>query len=443
MIEIPGKYTTAKVMIDEIEPESMKQIHSFINNESFTNQIAIMPDVHAGKGSVIGFTMPMNERIIPNVVGVDENCGMLSVRFDLRSLKGLQLDTLDDRVRATIPMGQTVRKHAVHDLREGAFWTIVNEDVIRFVHKFNEKYGTKFETPWLDYSWFLALCRRVGIDFTYAVNSIGTLGGGNHFIEIGIDEEGYIWITIHSGSRNLGYKACDYWQNIAIERRHERLGLRKDKATEIERIKQTYPKREWNRHIKKLNVDLKRMLASDGLEYLEGEDMFGYLIDSIFTYHYARLSRRIMATVVSELIGAPEPIDSISTVHNYVDYKDFIIRKGAIGSYENEKMVIPFNMEDGLLICEGKSNAEWNFSAPHGAGRLFSRGDAKRKLDGKAAEASMKEKGIYSSVVPVDECRSAYKPAAVIEAAIEPTATIIHKVRPLMNFKADEEKKRR
>jgi RNA-splicing ligase RtcB len=324
---------------------------------------------------------------------------------------------------------------------DAAFWEEVQKEAVLFAEKFNDRYNTKFRVPVFNHDWYNQMCHRVGVDTNYATCSIGTLGSGNHFIEIGVAEDGYIWVIVHSGSRNLGLKACNYWQGVAVEKRHQRLGLRVDKEAEIARIKATYPKREWNHHIKGINARNKRILASDHLEYLEGEDMFGYLLDSVFLYHYAHLSRQIMSRIIRELLGVDDYRESVNTVHNYVNYRDFIIRKGAVASYKHVGMIIPFNMEDGTLICEGKSNPEWNYSAPHGAGRLFSRGDAKRKLKLDKAKADMKAKGIYSSVIPLDEVRSAYKPAEVIEQAIGPTATIVHRIRPLMNFKAGEEEK--
>jgi RNA-splicing ligase RtcB len=441
MIEVTGKYTTAKIMIDDIEPEAMAQIHAFINNESFTEPVSVMPDVHYGRGAVIGFTMPMGERIIPNIVGVDQDCGMFAVKLDKNALDGVHKDVFDSRLRASIPMSTNVRPKAAVDMYDKAFWEEVQKEAVLFAEKFNDRYNTKFRVPVFNHDWYNQMCHRVGVDTNYATCSIGTLGSGNHFIEIGVAEDGYIWVIVHSGSRNLGLKACYYWQGVAVEKRHQRLGLRVDKEAEIARIKATYPKREWNHHIKGINARNKRILASDHLEYLEGEDMFGYLLDSVFLYHYAHLSREIMSRIIRELLGVDDYRESVNTVHNYVNYRDFIIRKGAVASYKHVGMIIPFNMEDGTLICEGKSNPEWNYSAPHGAGRLFSRGDAKRKLKLDKAKADMKAKGIYSSVIPLDEVRSAYKPAEVIEQAIGPTATIVHRIRPLMNFKAGEEEK--
>lgn len=439
MIELPGKYTTARVMIDDVEAETQHQIHNFINNETFTNPVAIMPDCHAGKGAVIGFTMELTDRVIPNVVGVDIACGMHTMRLAPGSLNGINLTVLDDRIREIIPMGKEVRSREAISMMDGFDWQTLQRLAVKFADKFNNRYGTNFRPPEFGWAWFLELCRKVNISSDYAAKSIGSLGGGNHFIEIGIDEKEYIWVTVHSGSRNLGLKIANYWQKVAVERRHERLGLRVNKEAEIKRIKETYPKYEWNQHIKKINQRNKQALASDGLEYLEGEDMFGYLIDSVFAYQYAQTSRTVMSRLIYLLLSEPNVIETVNTVHNYIDPHDFIVRKGAIASYKNHRMIVPFNMEDGILICEGRSNPEWNFSAPHGAGRVYSRAEAKRKLNLNAARASMKSKGIFTSNIPLDEVKDAYKPAKVIEDAIEPTAEIIHRIRPIMNLKAGDE----
>lgn len=438
MLIFTGKYASACVMIDDVEKETIEQIFKFVNDDSFSNPIVVMPDTHAGKGAVIGFTMPFNQRVIPNVVGVDIACGMYSVKLHKDALNGIHLNVLDERIRAAIPMAQEVRRQPGLRMNSQFDWALLQKEVSLFASGFRERTGLIFKIPTTDEAWFGQLCRRVGIDMDYAVRSIGTLGSGNHFIEVGRDEEDFVWVTVHSGSRNLGLKIANHWQKVAVARRMERLGLVFDKETEIHKIKATYPKENWNDHIRALHGRHNKNLSSNGLEYLEGEDMYSYLIDSVFAYQYARHSRKLMSNIVLSLLGNPEVRESINTVHNYIDHHDFIIRKGAIASYKDHLMVVPFNMEDGLLICEGKSNPEWNFSAPHGAGRLFSRTKAKAELNVDAARSSMKEKGIYTSVLPPDELRGAYKPAEVIEQAIEPTASIVHRVRPILNLKAGE-----
>ncbi len=203
-------------------------------------------------------------------------------------------------------------------------------------------------------------------------------------------------------------------------------------------IKDKYPKEKWQENLERINKSIP--IVPKGLEALHDIEMFDYLVDTIFAHWYAIENRWKIMDSVMEALGASygDMYEDINTTHNYINYKDFIIRKGAVAAYKGEKIIIPFNMEDGILVCEGKSNPEWNFSAPHGAGRLFSRSEAKEKLNLEEATISMQEKGIYSSVIPLDEAKGAYKPAEVIEKAIEPTAKVFYKVKPVINLKAGD-----
>jgi tRNA-splicing ligase RtcB len=258
----------------------------------------------------------------------------------------------------------------------------------------------------------------------------------NHFIEIGIDERSYPCVTTHSGSRNLGVRIATYWQDIAVKE----LENRKSAATKemFDLIKEKHPKEKWQEMFQGVRDMTPK--TPKGLEPLYGKHMYGYLIDTIFANWYAYMSHQVMmAAILEELRVRSEHIfERITTVHNCINYKDFIIRKGAVSAYAGEKFILPFNMEDGILVCEGKGNPDWNYSAPHGAGRLYSRTVAKVKCNLEEARASMAAKGIYTSVLPADELKGAYKPAEVIEAAIEPTAIILHRVKPIMNLKAGD-----
>lgn len=251
-----------------------------------------------------------------------------------------------------------------------------------------------------------------------------------------MDEEGCCCITTHSGSRNLGLRIATYWQDIAVEDLKSTIAV--TRAFKFDQIRQNYPKEQWQEKFQ----DTKDIFPAvpKGLEPLCDKHMYEYLIDVIFAHWYAHMNHEVMMDILLQELKVyrGDIIEKISTVHNYINYKDFIIRKGAISSYVGEKMIIPFNMEDGILVCEGKSNPEWNFSAPHGAGRLYSRTVAKEKLSVDDARFAMTAKGIYASVLPVDELKGAYKPAEVIEEAIKPTARILHRVKPIMNLKAGD-----
>ena len=393
MIEISGKYTKAKIMIDDIDMNCMSQIVEIINHEAFTNNVVIMPDCHYGAGGPIGLTMPIGDKVIPNVVGVDLNCAMLSYNIGKININHVDLDK---KIRERIPTGINVNKKGKTILDQG----------------------------------FQELCKKVGVDFDYAIRSLGTLGSGNHFIEIGRSQNtGDIWITIHSGSRNLGKKVCEYWQKRACQKELF------DKKEAIKKIKELYPKKELETQILKFKEELKKLRPTP-LDFLTGIDRSDYIDDTLICQEYASLNRRTIMEEILSILGNPTIKDEIETIHNYIDTKDNMIRKGAIRSYIGERMLIPFNMRDGILICEGKSNPEWNFSAPHGAGRVLSRSKAKSNLNIEKFEEDMK--GIFSTSVchgTIDEAPDAYKDSSVIEKAIEPTAIILDKIIPIHNLK--------
>lgn len=437
MIEFNGKYTNAKVMIDEIENSCAGQIVEFINNDAFTNPVAIMPDTHAGKGAVIGFTMEMGDKVIPNVIGVDIGCGMLSANIGKNLLAGIRKDQLDRAMRKAVPVGTNRRKNISDELDMNLFYSRVNQSIA----KLRIQYGIRFDKVMpqvrVHDGYMENLCETVKCSFDTMIKSIGSLGGGNHFIEIGKSEEtGDYWLTIHSGSRNFGKCIAEYHQRRAVIRCQTPTV---SKADYILRVKKDFGQKDWQKEIARY-AETHTKYVPRGMEYLQDEDMYMYLVHMIIAQTYADFNRKIMMDELAHVldnmgIDYKDFGEEITTVHNFIDFDDWIIRKGAIRSYEGEKMIIPWNMEDGLTICEGKSNKEWNCSAPHGAGRLFSRSDAKRKLNLDDAKASMKAKGIYSSGIPHDEVKDAYKDPEIIELCIEPTATIIDRVRPVLNMK--------
>ena len=258
----------------------------------------------------------------------------------------------------------------------------------------------------------------------------------NHFIEIGESTTTKdIWITIHSGSRNLGARVCDYWQKRASAKE-----LSNPKSL-INDIKETYPKEEWQKRITEIKEKINSIKPSK-LDFLENNDKDGYIKDMQYSQEYASINRESMMTDILIMLGSPEVKDKIESVHNYIDFKDNIIRKGAIRSYTGEKMIIPLNMRDGILVCEGKSNPEWNYSAPHGAGRIHSRTKAKELLNVEEFKDTMKH--IFSTSVgfnTIDESPMAYKDSNLIIKCIEPTATIIDRIIPIHNMKDDTEEK--
>lgn len=449
MYPIKGKYSTARIMTNEeyygskeegIDPDAYKQILGLVNNHVFTNDPIIMADYHYGKGCVIGLTMHMTDKVIPNIVGVDIGCNMFFVNFQkFLGFDKAQWLAVDRQVRKWIPMAQNHRRKPWIDIYSGFPWSLASLQKDMLTSKLNHKFGTKYDGVDYSPSWFFELCERVGCKPIAAVNSIGSLGSGNHFIEFGTSKEtGNTGCTVHSGSRNLGFKIANYWQRKA--KGNLKKWYQKNFQRIIKGIKSSVPMEHWDWMIKAA----KKPPTPTGLEYLEGEDMYGYLHEMNFAQIYAHENVMAMMAIILKALNLPEKLmlssDTVHTVHNCISFDDFIIRKGAVPSYKKKKMIIPFNMEDGILICEGKSNEEYNLSAPHGAGRSFGRREMKdrKDIDTREIRKRMNDKGIYLSVVPKDEVKEAYKDPKFIEDAIGPTATIVDRIIPNLTLKADD-----
>lgn len=457
MIIIEGKYSKATVMIDSIDPTCEAQIHKFVNHPAFTNDSVIMPDCHAGIASVVGFTTELNpEKVIPNVIGVDENCGMLSF---IMYTKLPPMEKIDSEIRNRIPFGTSIRNTPAIQLRSlDLLWRKTTDQAHRFADAYRARFGESIAQHIPDYSpgWLEQKCKAIGMDPSYAYRSIGTLGSGNHFIELGHSQKGYYMFTVHSGSRNLGKRMCEYWQDKALsELRHIKTDVLNE---EIRKLRDSARSPEEKRNIQTRIRQIREQYgindkATDELAHLKQPDSAGYLFDLIFAQQYARINRETMMNDILKSIGfigefTADYGEIVESVHNYIDFGDFIIRKGAIKSYTGVKMVIPLNMADGILLCEGKSNNQWNCSAPHGAGRVLSRSQAKLLYEDKPektmADFTEKMAGVFStSVCPatIDESPMAYKDAAVIRAAIQPTATVLDSIRPIMNLKDKSEGK--
>lgn len=373
-MEIKGKYSEAIVFNDEVEQTAISQIYSFVNCKAFEgSKIRIMSDVHAGAGSVIGFTSTFTDKIVPNVVGVDICCGVASVKIG--KAPGLQFEHLDKFIRQNIPSGHSIRQ-APHKL--------VDE---------------------LDLSSLSKVVNQTQQKIDYVLQSVGTLGGGNHFMELDLDDNGDYWFTVHTGSRNFGLKIANYFQGIA----KKEMGNSKD--------------------------------SMNGLEYITGQAMLDYIFASQVAYDFACLSRKIiLKTVVEEFFKEKyNKLESIETLHNYVDVKNNIIRKGAVAAYKGDRLIIPWNMRDGIIVGTGKGNDNWNCSAPHGAGRIMGRRVAKETLKMEDFKESME--GIFSTCVnadTIDESPMAYKKPDEIKKYIVDTLSIDLTMKPTYNYKAQE-----
>lgn len=427
MLQLSGRYTDAKIFIDDVESGVFEQIYDIINSQvSDGLKVRIMPDTHVGAGICIGLSMELGKYLNANWCGVDVACGLLGAKFDKDT--HIDLEKLELQIRQTIPTGFNIHNSAV--VRELDFNAIQNT-ANKFVKKYNEKFGTSYSAPTYNQKWLSDRLKVFQMDELKFWNSIATMGGSNHFIEIGKDLAGDYWVTVHSGSRNLGVKVADYWNGVAN-------GKVKIVSNEYNKeldyiLMNTTPKSDIPKKLKELK-DKYNVGIDKG--YLSGDNMMGYLFDMILCYHYAQLSRYTMLELIRVKLGIKKYDDFISTVHNYIDMDDMIIRKGAVKAIKGERFLLPFNMRDGILICDGKSNPDWNFTSPHGSGRLFSRSKAKETVDYDEYKKSMK--GIVTTSVTratLDESPQSYKKSSLIESLIQDTAVVLDRIKPILNIK--------
>ena len=401
MIEVTGLHNCAKCFCETIEGTAREQIQAVCDREEFANsKIRIMPDVHAGKGCTIGTTMTITDKIVPGMVGVDIGCGMETTRLQETEIDFAKLDQV---IREYIPSGREVRDtpHALNaeiDLSALRCANLVNLDRAR--------------------------------------RSIGTLGGGNHFIEVDKDDEGNLYIVVHSGSRHLGVEVAGYYQEAGYKvlNRTDDASLQ----TLVAQMKAEGREKEIQKELKKLK-NLKQTSIPKALAYVSGELFEQYIHDMKIVQHFAMLNRQAM---MDEIVKGMKlhVEEQFTTIHNYIDTDAMILRKGAVSAKEGEQLLIPINMRDGSLLCVGKGNEDWNCSAPHGAGRLMSRADAKQSFTVSEFKKQMAE--VYTTSVSkatLDECPMAYKGMQDILDNIGPTAEVRKIIRPIYNFKAGDE----
>ena len=388
------KMKDTKIFASIVDDVTKQQVEDLTNSDAYKGcTIRVMPDCHAGAGCTIGTVINIGGRIVPNTVGVDIGCGMLVTKLGKQDV---DLELLDEVINEFIPSGFNI-----HD-------------------------EPKMHTHILD-----KLFCREAIDLDMAMRSIGSLGGGNHFIELDIDEMGNKYLVIHSGSRNLGKRVCEYWQKKAVDYCQKKAYNEKEI---IERLKAEGRQKEIQAAIKEAKAKAPKI--NKELSFIEGTDANHYIYDMQMCQLYASYNRNKMADII---LGKMElhSEGQFTTLHNYIDIKHNILRKGAVSALAGEELLIPMNMRDGSLLCIGKGNLEWLYSAPHGAGRLMSRKQAKENLDMKDFEASME--GIFTTSVceeTIDEAPMVYKPMEEIVKCVEPTVEIVAIIKPLYNFKA-------
>lgn len=555
MFELNGKYNSCKVFTDNCDNETISQLTALLNQESVKgSRIRIMPDTHAGKGSVIGTTMTISDKVIPNIVGVDIGCftgdtevwcsaGYYKPIKDLVDNGRFMTDSYDFEVKGFVICGAVAKKtrenaplvrvnyggHSVRctpdhqflvstnssvyydsdetelkwieakDLKEGM--RLVAEDArvivksveeltetedvycltVEDTHNFTIKGGiivhncgmtaVKLKEKRVDLPKLDSVIRKYVpsgyevhdepicedspisglrcakyVNLNRAMKSLGTLGGGNHFIEVDKDSDDNLWLVVHTGSRHLGIEVCDYYQDLGYKRLSEKAsgGSLKEKSDElIKKLKSEGRDKEISKSLEKLRAEYKASNISipQALAYVEGQDFDDYLHDMDLVQQHAVINRM---TIVRQIIKNMKlhVVDEFTTIHNYIDVENMILRKGSVSAQLGEKLIIPMNMRDGSLICIGKGNPDWNYSAPHGAGRLMSRSQAKESISMSDFKKSME--GIYSTSVSrstIDESPMVYKPMQEIIDNIKDTVDIVDIIKPIYNFKAGEESK--
>ena len=399
MMEIKGQVNTAVCFAKVIEDEAIEQIRRMCDYE-FTagSQIRIMPDVHAGKGCTIGTTMTVKDKAVPNIVGVDIGCGMYTVNLGQVEIDMEQMDA----AAHFIPSGLNV-------------WE-----------------GRKEHFDLLGLR-----CYRGLKDAKRLERSLGTLGGGNHFIEIDQAADGTKYLVIHSGSRNLGKQVAEFYQRLAIELNKGKEEYFAKRDALIAEYKAAGRRNEIQAALKALKWEAREATIPEDLCFVYGQYLEDYLHDVEICQRFARRSRELMAEIILQRLGI-EAVDAFHTIHNYIDTDEMILRKGAIAAHKGEKVLIPINMRDGSVLVIGKGNPDWNFSAPHGAGRIMSRTAAKENLN--LDEYRREMEGIYTTSVneaTLDEAPMAYKSLSDIIDVISESVDVIEVLKPIYNFKAN------
>ena len=480
-ITLEGEYTDAEIMVEDeslIEADCIDQIQELLDHPAFTEPVRIMPDAHWGVGAPVGFTMPLPDAVVPNIVGVDVGCGMTATA--LGQALPLEPAERDRRIRGAVPMGRSVHEYdaAPHLVDEFPF-DRANDVFEQFATAYRRRFDRSIDPIHFDFDgydggYFKSMCDRVlgrqreGIG--HVIRSAGTLGGGNHFIEFAqARSNGEYWLIIHSGSRYLGKSIAEYWQHRATQHR-DADAIREALPEEYTEYLKFDPAtvsdatlHEWvtggkgESHLRKDRIrsefdgervdHIFRELANpqraaegrnEDLDWLEGREAHGYYVDMLFAQQYARWNRELMAKAICEELEIT-PTDQFQSVHNYIDFRDLTIRKGATPARADQRLLIPLNMAEGSILARGKGNEDWNASAPHGAGRIMGRREAHETLSIEDFEEEMA--GIYSeSVVEsvLDEAPMAYKPTSAVLEAIAPTAEVVDWLDVVHNLKASE-----
>jgi len=427
----------AKVFLDEVTLETEMQIRSMLKEECVENA-AVMPDCHKGNGCCVGFTFPLSTKIVPNYIGGDIGCGIVTHRLGMFKHER-KLEKFERIIRDRIPMGNghtNVHSECVAYQDElDMLFGLSNSRCADFCKMYDERFKTSSTNPpAYNMEWFNDLCSRVRINCNYALRELGTLGGGNHFVEVNIDEmTSEKYLTIHSGSRSLGSKICAFHQSKITT------GFDWDKFNnEMQVFKgNKLGKKEYKVAREAMTLKVKTEAHPP---YLCGSEALEYYYDMIFAQVFAEMNRRIMLRRTIESMNLEcsfEESSILESIHNVIDFRDFIVRKGAISAHLDELCIVSLNMKEGILLCKGKGNSEWNYSGPHGLGRDMTRTEAKRSLQLKHFQKEMQH--VFSTSVckdTLDESPMAYKNCETVVNQIAPTLQILNQLKPVINVKS-------
>lgn len=474
--EIEGKETDVKVFAKEIDESTIAQITRMANAKTFGGEgdAAVMEDAHWGKGACIGFTNPLKKdplMVPPSAVGVDVGCAVDAYRLNLDEddLHDMGLDNVKNIISENIPLGKSVNHNTQYHIKNDFPWSKANEDLEKLEDFLNAglRYTTEVDITGSGYKpdYIQDIVSRSGISMNRAISSMGSLGGGNHFIELSVDDIGRVWLVVHTGSRGLGATTAEYWMSRATKLRDMESIRNKVEDSDYKEYLKFDPEVINNKelyswvhggkgesHIKKekiredfegkkiddvfseignLQTDNLKSRNND-LDFLKGEEAYGYLVDMNFLQWYARENRDTIALTISENLDV-EIVDSVKTMHNYISFKDGVLRKGAISAHDGELGVIPVNPAKGTFIVEGKGDSDRNFSAPHGAGRIMSRRDAKDQFDESDIDEQME--GVECLNMSLDELPGSYKDFDYIFESIKNSVNIKHHLVPRINIK--------
>jgi RNA-splicing ligase RtcB len=448
MLEIKGQYCKdVKVFTDNVEESALSTIYRIADCIAFKDRkIRIMPDCHDGKGIVVGFSCPVNietDHVSPEHVGCDIGCRISATFFD-KPIPDENMKEFEHKIRKEIPFGFNINDKSKIEWKR--ITKAVNSAMDRLCSLYPQfsDYAIRFNNEMDLEKW----CTRVRIDYGNFIKAIGSVGGGNHFLEYDVNEElGKYCVCVHCGSRKLGLAVFNYWNKIAKSMTVSKEEMKA--LTEAVKAKNT-DKSKMDAEIKAARAEY---LSHKIPGYLSGEHLMGYLVDVLIAQVYAQLNHEVIneqvVDIYRKMSGGGKLVDFITTTHNYIDYDfkalmgkpNMMIRKGSIRAYEGERMIIPFNMRDGISICAGKSNPDWNYTAPHGCGRALSRTKANQQLNVEDFKAEMAAAGIYTTTADastLDEAPAAYKPYEEIVKLIEPTVSVLYMMKPRMNIKAAE-----